>query len=98
MGEGLGRIHAPMSDGMSYSGLTALPASLELSPRGVVKDPAALVQIPEATRVYLVDAGDTPAALWAEACLTLARAGLRPVPHIACRRIRSLEEIDDRLE
>lgn len=75
----------------------ALPASIELSPKGVIKEPSPLKAIPEATRIYLVDGGDTPVSEWGSACRILAEAGLRPVPHIACRRLRSLEEIEERL-
>jgi methylenetetrahydrofolate reductase (NADPH) len=74
-----------------------LPASIELSPRGIAKDPDGLRAIPKGTRIYIVDGGDTPVEHWAESCRILAEAGLRPVPHIACRRLRSLEEIEGRL-
>lgn len=75
-----------------------MPATIELSARSIAADPDALRLIPAATRVYLVDAGDGPASQWADACLRLVRAGLEPVPHIACRRIRSRQEIEDRLK
>ncbi len=86
-----------MPDAMDRGDVPALPATIELSARSIAADPAALALIPAATRVYLVDAGDDPAGRWAEACLRLVRAGLEPVPHIACRRLRSSEEIDERL-
>ncbi len=86
-----------MPDAMDRGDVPALPATIELSARSIAADPAALTLIPAATRVYLVDAGDDPAVRWAEACLRLVRAGLEPVPHIACRRLRSSEEIDERL-
>lgn len=86
-----------MPDAMDRGDVPALPATIELSARSIAADPAALTLIPAATRVYLVDAGDDPAGRWAEACLRLVRAGLEPVPHIACRRLRSSREIDERL-
>jgi methylenetetrahydrofolate reductase (NADPH) len=86
-----------MAELLGCDGARVLPASIELSPKGVIKDPSGLKAIPEATRIYLVDGGDTPVSEWANACRVLARAGLRPVPHIACRRVRSLEEIEERL-
>ncbi len=86
-----------MAEARSRSGARSLPASVELSPRGIAKDPAALRLIPPGTRTYVVDGGDTPVNEWAEACLALARADLVAVPHIACRRLRSLDDIDERL-
>ncbi len=85
-------------DAMDRVEAPAMPATIELSARSIAADPDALKLIPEATRVYLVDGGDEPASEWAQACRRLVRAGLEPVPHIACRRIRSLEEIDKRLK
>jgi len=86
-----------MAERVGRDSARVLPASIELSPRGVIKDPMALTAIPAGTRIYLVDGGDTPVAEWASACHVVAEAGLAPVPHIACRRIKSLEEIEDRL-
>ena len=86
-----------MSEATGRSVPRVLPASIELSPRGIARDPGSVSLIPPGTRTYIVDAGDTSAPEWAAACLALARAGLVPVPHIACRRLRSLEEIDERL-
>ncbi len=86
-----------MSEAISRSAPEVLVASIELSPRGIAKDPESLRLIPPGTRTYIVDSGDTPVADWAQACLALRRADLRPVPHIACRRLRSLEDLDERL-
>ncbi|MBL8689395.1 MAG: methylenetetrahydrofolate reductase [Rhodospirillaceae bacterium] len=86
-----------MAEARSQGGATVLPASIELSPRGIATDPASLRLIPPGTRTYIVDSGDTSVADWGDACLALARADLVPVPHIACRRLRSRAEIDDRL-
>ena len=86
-----------MSEATSRSAPRVLPASIELSPRAIAKDPGSVKLIPPGTRTYIVDAGDTSVPDWAAACLALARAGLVPVPHIACRRLRSREEIDERL-
>lgn len=86
-----------MAEARSQGGATVLPASIELSPRGIAKDPASLCLIPPGTRTYIVDSGDTSVGDWGDACLALARADLVPVPHIACRRLRSRAEIDDRL-
>ncbi len=86
-----------MSEATSCSRPQALAASIELSPRGIAKDLDGLRLIPPGTRVYIVDAGDTSAAEWATACLSLAHADLAPVPHIACRRIARREDIDERL-
>jgi methylenetetrahydrofolate reductase (NADPH) len=86
-----------MVEESSRSRTRALPASIELSPKGIARDPAALRLIPEGTRVYIVDGGDTQVADWSAACLALVSAGLTPVPHIACRRLASREQIEDRL-
>ena len=86
-----------MSEAISRSEPRVLPASIELSPRGIAKDPGSLRLIPTGTRAYVVDSGDTPVADWAAACLALRRADLTPVPHIACRRLRSLDDLDERL-
>jgi len=86
-----------MAEARSQGGATVLPASIELSPRGIAKDPASLRLIPPGTRTYIVDSGDTSVADWSGACLALARADLVPVPHIACRRLRSRDDIDERL-
>ena len=75
----------------------ALPASIELAPRAIERDLDGLKLIPPGTRVYIVDVGDVPALIWARTCEQLAQARLEPVPHIACRRIRTLEEIEERI-
>ena len=87
-----------MPDAKDHADAPAMPATIELSARSIAADPGTLRLIPPATRVYLVDAGDRPASEWAEACRRLIHAGLEPVPHIACRRIRSLQDIDERLK
>lgn len=86
-----------MSGETSRNAPRSLAASIELSPRGIAKDPESLRLIPRGTRTYIVDGGDTPVADWAAACLALERADLVPVPHIACRRLRSHADIDERL-
>lgn len=86
-----------MSEATSRSAPRVLSASIELSPRGIAKDPDSLRLIPPGTRTYIVDSGDTPVADWAAACLALRQADLVPVPHIACRRLRRREDIDERL-
>lgn len=87
-----------MPDATNHGEAPVLPATIELSARSIAADPDSLRLIPEATRVYLVDGGDDPSSQWAEACLRLVRAGLEPVPHIACRRLRSHQDIDERLK
>ncbi|MBM3545631.1 MAG: methylenetetrahydrofolate reductase [Alphaproteobacteria bacterium] len=86
-----------MAEAVSRDSGRGLSASIELSPKGVIKDPSALRAVPEGTRIYLVDSGETLVAEWASACRNLVDAGLRAVPHIACRRLKGLEEIENRL-
>jgi methylenetetrahydrofolate reductase (NADPH) len=79
------------------AGVMALDASIELSPRQIVKDRRLLGMIPAGTRVYILDTGKTEAAAWAEAACTLVEEGLVPVPHIAARRLTDRGELADRV-
>ena len=79
------------------TGRPVLAASVEVTPKQVLRDPSMLLAIPPATRTYLVDLGTMSAREWAELVGHVMRAGLEPVPHIAARRVVSRACLDERL-
>jgi len=74
-----------------------LSASIELSPRQILRDAALLDGLPATTRVYILDTGATDLTGWVQAAQTVRAAGLEAVPHIAARRIKSAGEIEHRI-
>jgi len=74
-----------------------LAASVEVTPRQIEKDPEILSLVPPATRTYLVDLGTMAPQAWADLLKTVTRAGLEPVPHIAARRLKSRDDLAERL-
>jgi methylenetetrahydrofolate reductase (NADPH) len=74
-----------------------LAASIEIAPRQIETQPEVLKFIPPATRTYIVDLGTKSPGEWAALCRQLVDHGLEPVPHIAARRLGSVNEFSDRL-
>lgn len=74
-----------------------IPASLEMGPSQVAKYDFDDISIPQGTRVYLTDLSiETPAEI-AQACTLLLDRGIVAVPHIAARRLKDLNDLEDRM-
>ena len=72
-------------------------ASAELSPRQLASTGPLTDYLSRGTRVYIPS---IPGARWSEsvaACRRLSAEGMRPVPHLPARLLRSSGELDDRL-
>jgi hypothetical protein len=86
-----------LADGEAAGQPPRLAASIEVAPAQVIKRPELLELIPPATRVALVDLGNLDVGAWAALTGRMARLGLEPVPHIAARRLASVDALDERL-
>ena len=72
-------------------------ASAELSPRQLASTGPLTDYLSRGTRVYIPS---IPGAAWSEsiaACRRLSAEGMRPVPHLPARLLRSSGQLDDRL-
>jgi methylenetetrahydrofolate reductase (NADPH) len=69
--------------------------SLEATPTQLARRGDLADRLPAGTAVYLPALDKVPEAARVEAAAGLVRAGLRPVPHLAARRLAGTGELDD---
>jgi len=87
----------------SVSGPTAARAalladvSLEATPKQLAGVPDLAARLPAGTAIYLPALDKVAETARLEAARRLVREGLRPVPHLAARRLAGTGELDDRL-
>lgn len=75
-----------------------LPASIEILPKQLPTSDQLRVLLPPGTRVYLTDIGTSGTEIeMLVAARRLQDIGCIPVPHLAARRIRSLEALETRV-
>lgn len=74
-----------------------IPASIEVSPKQACQSEVLIGLFPENTSVYITDIGQHSDQTWVTATQRLRTLGYHPVPHIAARRIPSLEALEQRI-
>lgn len=75
-----------------------LATSIEVSARQALESADLLRLFPKGIRVYLPDLGGTPDQLLVAAACRLTDLGFIAVPHIAARRLASVEALDTKLK
>ncbi len=74
-----------------------IAASIEISPRQALHEPALPNLFPIGTRVYLTDVGTEPVTVVADGARRLQELGYRAVPHLAARRLTTRPALAERL-
>ncbi len=74
-----------------------IAASIEISPRQALHEPALPNLFPIGTRVYLTDVGTEPVTIVADGARRLQELGYRAVPHLAARRLTTRQALAERL-
>lgn len=76
---------------------SAIPASIEVSPKHVIDNKLTPGMLPEGTRVYITDVGVDPLADYIAAARRIGEMNYAAVPHVPARRIESAEALKTRL-
>ncbi|MEF2552997.1 methylenetetrahydrofolate reductase [Aurantimonas sp. A2-1-M11] len=85
------------TDPTSHSRHRAIPASIEVAPRQALESLDLPGLFPSGTKTYLCDVGVDTVKDFVRAVRRISDLGYAPVPHVPARRLRSHDELRDRI-
>lgn len=77
--------------------MSAIPSSIEISPKQAVESDVLPGLFPAGTRVYITDVGTDPAETLTAGAKRVKELGYTPVPHFASRRLTTAKALENRI-